>query len=52
MKKCSDCKQEKSEADFIKLCSGYRHSQCDPCRKEYLKKNNKKLAKLKKEKLW
>tara|TARA_Y100000034_G_scaffold133691_1_gene199886 strand:- start:430 stop:588 length:159 start_codon:yes stop_codon:yes gene_type:complete len=52
MKKCSICKEEKSVADFIKLSSGYRHSQCDPCRKNYLSERNKVLYKLKKEKLW
>ena len=50
-KKCTKCKEEKFLAEFIK--SGLqRHSMCDPCRKEYLKKQNRKRAKLLKEKLW
>ena len=50
-KVCTRCKEEKSVADFIK--SGMqRHSMCDPCRKEYLSKQNKRRAKLLKEKLW
>ena len=52
MKVCKVCEEEKSDADFIKLSSGYRHSQCDPCRKLYLKKKNKKRLELKKQKLW
>ena len=50
-KECTQCKQEKSTAEFIKSGT-QRHSMCDPCRKLYLKKNNEKRAKLMKEKLW
>ena len=42
MKKCTICKEEKSPAEFIKTYGKYRHSQCDPCRKEKLKERNKK----------
>ena len=51
-KKCKVCEEEKMVAEFIKLSSGYRHSQCDPCRKQYLSKQNKRRANLQKEKLW
>ena len=51
MKNCTRCKEEKSDAEFIKAGT-QRHSMCDPCRKAYQKEYNKKWAKLKKEKLW
>tara|TARA_Y100000310_G_C20111223_1_gene547218 strand:- start:158 stop:316 length:159 start_codon:yes stop_codon:yes gene_type:complete len=50
-KECTKCKEEKSLAEFIKV-GIQRHSMCDPCRKAYLSKQNKKRAKLKKVKLW
>ncbi|MAG59245.1 hypothetical protein CMO96_00425 [Candidatus Woesebacteria bacterium] len=50
-KKCTQCKDEKSLADFIKMGIS-RHSMCDPCRKAYTKKNNDKIQKLKKQKIW
>jgi len=51
-KTCTGCKEEKSQAEFIKM-GMYRHPQCDPCRKAYMKKSNDKIAKLKKEsRLW
>ena len=52
MKICTQCKEEKSDADFIKT-GMYRHPMCDPCRKNYLKKYNFKLKNIKqKNKLW
>ena len=50
MKKCTQCKIEKSDADFIKFATA-RHSMCDPCRKAYQKayNNKRKRAKIK---LW
>ena len=48
MKTCKICKEEKFESEFIKLGNGYRHSQCDPCRKAKLKEYNKR----KNYKLW
>jgi len=49
LKKCTICKQEKSSAEFIKTAGGYRHSQCDPCRKAKLRDYNNKKPKVK---LW
>ena len=37
MKTCTQCKEEKSDAEFIKT-GMYRHPMCDPCRKKYQKK--------------
>ena len=48
MKKCTQCKEEKSRAEFIKI-GMYRHAQCDPCRKLYNRKYQAKLSKLKKQ---
>ena len=48
MKKCTQCKEEKSLSEFIKSGT-QRHSMCDPCRKAYLREYNKKW---KKAKLW
>ena len=50
-KKCTICKEDKSLADFIKQ-GQFRHSMCDPCRKEYNRKYQDKRSKLKKQKLW
>ena len=41
MKVCTQCKEEKSEADYIKVATT-RHSMCDPCRKAYQRAYNKK----------
>ena len=50
-KKCTQCEQEKSLADFIKQ-GAYLHPMCDPCRKAYTKRHNDKIATLKKQRLW
>ena len=51
MKKiCTGCKKEKLKTEFVKMAHA-RHSMCDPCRKEYQKKYNNKLKKLKKRNL-
>tara|TARA_R110000824_G_scaffold62670_1_gene165746 strand:+ start:745 stop:903 length:159 start_codon:yes stop_codon:yes gene_type:complete len=42
MKTCTQCKEEKSDAEFIKM-GIQRHSMCDPCRKEYQRKYHQKL---------
>ena len=39
------------DAEFIKT-GMYRHPQCDPCRKAYLKRNNDKISALKKQRLF
>ena len=44
MKTCTQCKEEKSDAVFIKM-GIQRHSMCDPCRKEYQRKYHQKLKK-------
>ena len=41
MKVCTQCKEEKSDADFIKM-GMQRHSMCDPCRKQYQRKYQQK----------
>ena len=41
MKVCTQCRKEKSEADFIKM-GMQRHSMCDPCRKAYQRKYQQK----------
>lgn len=51
VKKCTQCKEDKSLAEFIKQ-GMYRHPMCDPCRKAYMKKNNNRITKLKRLKLW
>ena len=51
MKVCTQCKSEKSEAEFIKIATG-RHSMCDPCRKEYMRDYNQKRQKLRGQRLW
>ena len=44
MKVCTQCKKEKSDADFIKM-GMQRHSMCDPCRKKYQREyHNKRKA--------
>ena len=50
-KECKKCKVEKSIADFIKM-GMYRHTMCDPCRKEYVNDNNKRITRLKNESKW
>ena len=50
-KKCTQCGQDKSEAEFIKIATG-RHSMCDPCRKEYQRRYNEKRKNLKNQPLW
>ena len=42
MKNCTQCKEEKSDAEFIKM-GIQRHYMCDPCRKEYQRKYQQKL---------
>ena len=51
VKNCTQCKEDKSLAEFIKM-GITRHSMCDPCRKVYMKRNNDKRAKLKRQRLW
>ena len=41
-KKCTQCKQVKSIAEFIKLNVSSRHSMSDPCRKQYAKSYNRR----------
>ena len=41
---CSECKEYKSDADFIKM-GMQRHSMCDPCRKTYQREYQQKLKK-------
>ena len=50
-KKCTSCKKELNVAMFIKQ-GLHRHPMCDPCRKEYNREYQKKLSKLRKQKLW
>ena len=42
MKKCTICKKHKDKSEFIKISGSYRHSQCNPCRKEKLREYNKR----------
>ena len=42
MKTCTQCKEEKSDAEFIKT-GMYRHPMCDPCRKQYQRVYQQKL---------
>ena len=49
MKNCTRCKEEKSDAEFIKAGT-QRHSMCDPCRKAYQREYHHKLRKA--GKLW
>jgi len=52
MKVCTQCKEEKSYAEFIKAGT-QRHSMCDPCRKKYQKRYQDKLKKIRQgNKLW
>ena len=46
-KKCTQCKEDKSPAEFIRIATG-RHSMCDPCRKTYQRRYNKKRASISK----
>ena len=46
MKACTQCKEEKSDAEFIKM-GMQRHSMCDPCRKRYQREYHQKLMKRK-----
>ena len=48
---CKVCKIEKHIDEFIKM-RHYRHSMCNPCRKEYTRKNNAKISRLKRQPLW
>ena len=50
-KVCTKCKEELSLSMFIKQ-EIQRHPMCDPCRKEYNREYQKKLGKLRKQKLW
>jgi len=47
-KVCTQCKEEKSDAEFIKM-GMQRHSMCDPCRKKYQRKyqDDRKARKVK-----
>mgnify|MGYP003135803071 CR=1 FL=1 len=40
------------ELKYFKICGGHRTSYCDECRKENARKNNKKIQKLKNQRLW
>ena len=40
MKVCTQCKEDKSDAVFIKM-GMQRHSMCDPCRKQYQREYHK-----------
>ena len=51
MKTCTQCKEEKSDAEFIKM-GIQRHSMCDPCRRVYNKEYQDKRSKLVRQKLW
>ena len=44
MKTCTQCKEYKSDADFIKM-GMQRHSMCDPCRKQYQREYQQKRKK-------
>ena len=48
MKTCTKCKEEKSDAVFIKM-GMQRHSMCDPCRKKYHRDNYYRLKKRREE---
>ena len=50
-KKCTQCKEDKSLDQFVKV-GFYKHSMCNDCRLEYYKKNNRRITKLKNQKLW
>ena len=52
MKVCTQCKEEKSDAEYIKM-GMQRHSMCDPCRKRYQKRYHNKLKQIRQgNKLW
>lgn len=52
MKLCKICDNEKPTEQFIKMTGGYRSPYCNKCRKEYNRKNNLKIKKLKQQKGW
>jgi len=49
-KECTQCKEDRSQAEFIKVVSG-RHNMCDPCRLAYHREYNQKRASVDK-RLW
>ena len=51
VKICTKCKEEKSDADFIKM-GMQRHSMCDPCRKQYKREYQQKLTKRRNNERW
>lgn len=51
MKICTKCDEKKPMKEFIKV-GLYYQSMCNTCRKDYNKKNNEKIKKLKNQKQW
>ena len=52
MKICKKCDVSQTLDNFRTENTGYKSPYCDPCRKAYLKKNNQRLIKLRRVKVW
>lgn len=48
---CAECNKVYKINEFI-MYHGYRNPYCNTCRKERSKRNNDRISKLKKVKLW
>ena len=49
---CSQCKESKVKEDFLRTAGGNRHPYCNKCRRVYMNKNNQRISKLKKIRIW